>query len=184
MHCEHYAELLSGFVDGRLTEGQTNMVLTHVDGCDSCRGDLETLFAIGDSLRHGNVFNDTHEPSPDFVARVMEQVPAAPVIGEPAYRPSMARRYFNAFIESLQLRPAFAGAAATAALVIMVGGATYIYSTLSKPELMQVTEIKPHSATSVAELEDREFYNHARLDAAYTVGGTPLQINHPTAERF
>lgn len=184
MRCEQYAELLSGFVDGRLTEGQASTVLAHLGECDSCRSDLETLFAMGDSLRHGGVFNDSPEPSRDFVARVMEQVPAAPVIGEPLQRPFMIRRHINAFVESLRFRPALAGAAAMALLVLMVGGGSYIYSSFSNPELMQVSELKPLSAASAGELEERELYNHARLDAAYTVGGAPFQINHPIAERF
>ena len=39
----HVGERLSGFIDGELTQQETQRVRLHVDSCDRCRAELESL---------------------------------------------------------------------------------------------------------------------------------------------
>ncbi len=40
---DHVGELLSGYVDGELTQQQRQLVALHCDGCDECRENLTSL---------------------------------------------------------------------------------------------------------------------------------------------
>lgn len=175
-----YGELLSGFIDDQLTEEQTTTLLDHLGKCDSCRTGLEALVTIHDAFRRGEVFPDAPAISSDFVAGVMEQLPLSPVAYEPEC-PSAAVRYLTPLVDFFRFRPALTGAAAMAAVLLTVGS-FYLYPVLTQPTLQQVSDIQPH--VMVTQSADRDIYYHTRLDAAYTVGGAPLPIDHTLEERF
>ena len=71
--CEEYEDLLSGLLDGKLTEAERQELETHLAECPACRACLADLRAIRDAL--GQL--DTPAPA-GFADRVMEQVRATP----------------------------------------------------------------------------------------------------------
>ena len=71
--CEEYEDLLSGLLDGKLTEAERQELETHLAECPACRACLADLRAIQGALQELDV------PAPaGFADRVMEQVRATP----------------------------------------------------------------------------------------------------------
>lgn len=60
--CDDLAELRSGFVDGALSPGDRERVVTHLLGCADCRSDVAELRAVRDLL--GRTARSTPAPTP------------------------------------------------------------------------------------------------------------------------
>ena len=52
---EHVGELLSGFVDGELTQQQRQLVTLHCDKCIECRDNLANLTALRERISNANL---------------------------------------------------------------------------------------------------------------------------------
>jgi len=51
----HVGELLSGYVDGELTQQDSQRVRLHLEGCDTCRTTLEDLTALRERLGNASL---------------------------------------------------------------------------------------------------------------------------------
>lgn len=65
--CDNIEELLSGYLDGELTQQVRQRVELHLDGCDGCRRMFDELR----SIREGIGGLDTLEPTPEQWSRMM-----------------------------------------------------------------------------------------------------------------
>jgi hypothetical protein len=78
MNCDLPIELLSGYLDGELSEQEKTTVEAHLEICPKCREVLSALRTIDENVKEG-IFE---EPSPNFLfglnRRVMDKVRAAP----------------------------------------------------------------------------------------------------------
>ena len=54
---KHVDELLSGFIDGELTQQEAQHVRLHCENCEDCRRGLDELRALREKLGHSNLSN-------------------------------------------------------------------------------------------------------------------------------
>jgi len=52
---QHVGELLSGFLDGELTQQQRQLVTLHCDGCDQCQADLTGLRELHERINKAHL---------------------------------------------------------------------------------------------------------------------------------
>lgn len=187
MNCNQYRELLSAYVDDQLSQPESMTLMDHLSGCRSCRDEMASLLAVKDAFSGGLVFRDEPAPSPMFVARVMDGIstlpdtqpsPAAHEVSEP-----VAFRFFPAIREFFTLRPALAGAAALAGILV-ASGSFYLSTSLREPALQKVSDVKARFVTTTAATADDALYSHARLEAANTVDGLSFATHHARGESF
>ena len=111
MRCHSCRDNLSAFLDGELSVEVTARVEEHLEGCDSCRRELEALRGIDTAL---DALGDL-EPVSDFTERVLRRI-AAEGEGEKAVRvhaPARGRRV------TWKMAASLAAAACIAAAVLV-----------------------------------------------------------------
>jgi len=105
-NCEYWQEQISALLDGELSAQAETALLTHLDGCESCRTYYDALTALA-----GTVERDLPAPPAELTGRIMDAVraQAAPKEEKKAKVVSFARYARSAAL------------AAAAALVIWAG---------------------------------------------------------------
>lgn len=135
--CKKYMDMISCYADGELPEQEQKLLLTHLDGCASCRALLSAYRSIAEAAE------ETLVQVPDgFAAGIMEKIARLP------------RRRTSAYMKAI--RPviiSFAAAAACLALVFTVSPQWFDFNSKSKqstlakaPELADMAERGTDSA--------------------------------------
>jgi len=76
--CAQFDEQLEELAIGDLPEPERGRLLAHAASCRDCRGKLDEVLALTDSLLS---LAPQHEPPPGFESRVLERLTAAPASG-------------------------------------------------------------------------------------------------------
>ncbi|MDR3277673.1 MAG: zf-HC2 domain-containing protein [Oscillospiraceae bacterium] len=104
MDCEKYEELISGQLDGELTESERRELEAHLRDCPACRALSDTYLEISSALEEDAIVPE------GFAEGVMARLPARPAGGRARGRP-LARSF---------------AAAACFAVVLLAAGALYL----------------------------------------------------------
>ena len=122
------------------------VVLSHLEGCDTCRRELEAMRVQATTLKSLRPTNDT-DPSPGFYARLMDRI-------DSERRPS----FWGAFLE-----PGFSRRIVFASLVFLVLFGGYLVSTeqgtplmASGPEAIMAETAQPVSDVGNDPQQDRD----------------------------
>jgi len=68
--CQQIGELLSGYIDGELTQGSRQRVALHLDGCATCRKEYDDLVRLRNGVRE----IDFDELSPSEWSAIMNDL--------------------------------------------------------------------------------------------------------------
>jgi anti-sigma factor RsiW len=74
MDCEAYRILISGYIDGELSEQEMQMLKVHLQTCEACAGYLQKLESMQTALKRYTLFQDMPEIPSNFAGRVTEQL--------------------------------------------------------------------------------------------------------------
>src|SRR5688572_11903835 len=110
MTCSDYSDAIAEFIDGALDSAEQRALERHVEGCEACRAlvaDLRTIQAAAFTL-------DRHEPPRQVLESLRAQLASEPV------QSSRGR-----LLQWPASRPAWAGWAAAAALILATAASIY-----------------------------------------------------------
>lgn len=71
LKCHDIQMMISGFIDDRLSDEQTEMFLDHVEHCQDCYDELEVYYMITAGLRQ---LDENHEENPDLQKNLRELI--------------------------------------------------------------------------------------------------------------
>ena len=74
MNCKDVGELLISYLDGELTKEEKEIVELHLSACPRCRGELESLSATQNQLRHSFATVANKAPSPQAWVKLQQQL--------------------------------------------------------------------------------------------------------------
>jgi anti-sigma factor RsiW len=124
MRCAKAQKWISRRLDGMLDGAREKALAVHLDGCDACRSYAEELARLDLDLLAAP------EPSPDFAARVMQQVEGA------------GPRRWAVLSRSRVFRPIAAGLGAAAALGGFAVGSHFLRTTENTaPAINETVEV-------------------------------------------
>ncbi|GAK61406.1 predicted transmembrane transcriptional regulator (anti-sigma factor) [Candidatus Vecturithrix granuli] len=128
MNCEASRILISGYLDGELSEQEARLLKVHLQACESCVSYLQRQEALKNALKHYALFQDHLEAPSDFAKKVVIKLQETLTPEQPplAARIKQTYRHFvfgfvDSWVNSLKTRP-FAWATIVSCMLVLVVG--------------------------------------------------------------
>lgn len=173
MDCNAYRILITGYIDGEVSDDETQRLKAHLQTCKSCYAYLIRAEAMKTVLKRCRLLQDVPEVPPDFAQNISvilrgivekEKIPFGTKIKKKYQK--FVLGIVEKWVGSLRTRP-FAWMTSVSLLLVLIAGVVCvdIYQTVYRENSLQYTQIPPKPVMQVAQKDDTSSVEESTIQA-------------------